>query len=285
MCVCEPTGLSSSPTTLYDRYSSPTANPTRRRLFVDNDNGSDSGTPVRVSQQPVVNTVPVQNVNPEAMSVTPVPGQTLVTVATATVTANNGQTVTIPVQGHKDVLTASIYLIKLSRDSSPVMRSSSTLPVPHPGSAPPTPTRLTGANSDTEEEERGDLIQFYNNIYIEQIKEFALKYTSNAMDSPPLSPYPFVRIGSPRRVQLSQNHPVYISPHKNEATLSPREKIFYYFSSSPSKLLFVRIHMRDRGGAAKVPFAFRSQRGDLGWELLEEENVKNNHLLLPTSWG
>lgn len=61
------------------------------------------------------------------------------------------------------------------------MRSSSTLPVPHPGSAPPTPTRLTGPNSDTEEEERGDLIQFYNNVYIEQIKEFALKYTSNAV--------------------------------------------------------------------------------------------------------
>ncbi|XP_028941482.1 retinoblastoma-like protein 2 isoform X3 [Antrostomus carolinensis] len=382
-------GLSSSPTTLYDRYSSPTANPTRRRLFVDNDNTSDNGTPVRVSQQPVVNTVPVQNMNPEAMSVTPVPGQTLVTVATATVTANNGQTVTIPVQGianenggitffpvqvnvgtqpqavsspiqplsaqtlagtlnpqqvyhlasvrlrdlcvkldisdelrkkiwtcfeyslmhcpeimmdrHLDqLLMCAVYvmakvtkedrsfqnimrcyrtqpqakshvyrsvLIKgrrcrrhsgssdssgqqnspterskernkaTSRDSSPVMRSSSTLPVPHPNSAPPTPTRLTGANSDTEEEERGDLIQFYNNIYIEQIKEFALKYTSNAADSPPLSPYPFVRIGSPRRIQLSQNHPVYISPHKNESALSPREKIFYYFSSSPSKRL------------------------------------------------
>lgn len=124
-----------------------------------------------------------------------------------------------------------------SRDSSPVMRSSSTLPVPHPSSAPPTPTRLTGANSDTEEEERGDLIQFYNNIYIEQIKEFALKYTSNATDSPPLSPYPFMRLGSPRRVQLSHKHPVYISPHKNESALSPREKIFYYFSSSPSKRL------------------------------------------------
>lgn len=124
-----------------------------------------------------------------------------------------------------------------SRDSSPVMRSSSTLPVPQPSSAPPTPTRLTGPNSDTEEEERGDLIQFYNNIYIEQIKDFALKYTSSATDSPPLSPYPFVRLGSPRRVQLSQHHPVYISPHRNEAALSPQEKIFYYFSSSPSKRL------------------------------------------------
>ncbi|XP_054245817.1 retinoblastoma-like protein 2 [Indicator indicator] len=430
-------GLSSSPTTLYDRYSSPTANPTRRRLFADNDSPSDSGTPGRVSQQPGVSTVPVQNMNPEAVSVTPVPGQTLVTVATATVTANNGQTVTIPVQGianenggitffpvqvnvgaqpqavsgpiqplsaqtlagtlntqmtgatlqlpgqltvqqispgeqrqmqqlttatstrprkmgslalffrkvyhlasvrlrdlcvkldiadelrkkiwtcfeyslvhcpeimmdrHLDqLLMCAIYVMakvtkedqsfqnimrcyrtqpqakshvyrsvlikgrrrrchsgssdsssqqssptdrskeinkeRTSRDSSPVMRSSSTLPVPHPNSAPPTPTRLTGPNSDTEEEERGDLIQFYNNIYIEQIKEFALKYTLNAADSPPLSPYPFVRISSPRRVQLSQKHPIYISPHKTESALSPREKIFYYFSSSPSKRL------------------------------------------------
>lgn len=57
------------------------------------------------------------------------------------------------------------------------MRSSSTLPVPQPSSAPPTPTRLTGANSDVEEEERGDLIQFYNNIYIKQIKTFAMKYS------------------------------------------------------------------------------------------------------------
>ncbi|XP_025892267.1 retinoblastoma-like protein 2 [Nothoprocta perdicaria] len=429
-------GLSSSPTTLYDRYSSPTANPTRRRLFVDNDSGSDSGAPLRVSQQPVVSTVPVQNMSSDTVSVTPVPGQTLVTVATATVTANNGQTVTIPVQGianenggitffpvqvnvgaqpqavpgsiqplsaqslagplnpqmtgatlqlpgqvtvqqlsgeprqtqplaaatsarprkmgslslffrkvyhlasvrlrdlcakldisdelrkkiwtcfefslvhcpelmmdrHLDqLLMCAVYVMakvtkedrsfqnimrcyrtqpqaksqvyrsvlikgrrrrrrsgssdggsqqnspadrgkeknkeRSSRDSSPVMRSSSTLPVPHPGSAPPTPTRLTGANSDTEEEERGDLIQFYNNVYIEHIKDFALKYTSNTSDSPPLSPYPFVRTGSPRRVQLSQHHPVYISPHKNESALSPREKIFYYFSSSPSKRL------------------------------------------------
>lgn len=64
-----------------------------------------------------------------------------------------------------------------SRDSSPVMRSSSTLPVPQPSSAPPTPTRLTGANSDVEEEERGDLIQFYNNVYTDRIKDFALKYS------------------------------------------------------------------------------------------------------------
>ncbi|XP_066875361.1 retinoblastoma-like protein 2 isoform X2 [Kogia breviceps] len=425
-----------SPTTLYDRYSSPTASSTRRRLFVENDSPTDGGTPGRIPPQPLVNAVPVQNVSGEAVSVTPVPGQTLVTMATATVTANNGQTVTIPVQGianenggitffpvqvnvggqaqavtgsiqplsaqalagslssqqvtgttlqvpgqvaiqqispggqqqkqglpltssnirprktsslslffrkvyhlagvrlrdlcakldisdelrkkiwtcfefsiiqcpelmmdrHLDqLLMCAIYVMakvtkedksfqnimrcyrtqpqarsqvyrsvlikgkrkrrnsgssdsrshqnsptelnkdRTSRDSSPVMRSSSTLPVPQPSSAPPTPTRLTGANSDVEEEERGDLIQFYNNIYIKKIKTFAMKYSqANAMDAPPLSPYPFVRTGSPRRIQLSQNHPVYISPHKNEAMLSPREKIFYYFSNSPSKRL------------------------------------------------
>lgn len=71
-----------------------------------------------------------------------------------------------------------------SRDSSPVMRSSSTLPVPQPSSAPPTPTRLTGANSDIEEEERGDLIQFYNNVYTDRIRDFALKYSpSNGVSS------------------------------------------------------------------------------------------------------
>ncbi|KAM6176799.1 retinoblastoma-like protein 2 isoform 5-T5 [Erethizon dorsatum] len=423
-----------SPTTLYDRYSSPTVSTTRRRLF-ENDSPSDGGTPGRVPPQPLVNAVPVQSVSGEAVSVTPVPGQTLVTMATATVTANNGQTVTIPVQGianenggitffpvqvnvggqaqavtgsiqplsaqalagslssqqvtgttlqvpgqvaiqqispggqqqkqgqaltssirpkmtsslslffrkvyhlagvrlrdlcakldisdelrkkiwtcfefsmiqcpelmmdrHLDqLLMCAIYVMakvtkedrsfqnimrcyrtqpqarsqvyrsvlikgkrkrrnsgssdsrshqnsptelnkdRTSRDSSPVMRSSSTLPVPQPSSAPPTPTRLTGANSDMEEEERGDLIQFYNNIYIKRIKTFALKYSqANVMDAPPLSPYPFVRTGSPRRIQLSQKHPVYISPHKNEAVLSPREKIFYYFSNSPSKRL------------------------------------------------
>lgn len=70
-----------------------------------------------------------------------------------------------------------------SRDSSPNMRSSSTLPVPQPSSAPPTPTRLAGANSDMEEEERGDLIQFYNNIYIRRVKAFALKYSTSSTES------------------------------------------------------------------------------------------------------
>uniref|UniRef100_W5MK11 Retinoblastoma-like protein 2 n=1 Tax=Lepisosteus oculatus TaxID=7918 RepID=W5MK11_LEPOC len=133
-----------------------------------------------------------------------------------------------------------------SRDSSPVpMRSSSTLPVPQASSAPPTPTRLSSAppgQEEEQEEERGDLILFYNNVYVKHIRDFALRYSPVSLaapgtEAPPLSPYPAVRTVSPRRVLLSQNHSIYLSPHKNTSPLSTRDKIFYYISSSPSKKL------------------------------------------------
>lgn len=78
-------GVSSSSTTLHERYSSPPTGAARRRLFVDTEMTSDPPAPTRVSQPSLVSTIPA--------------GQTVVTMATATVTANNGQTVTIPVQG------------------------------------------------------------------------------------------------------------------------------------------------------------------------------------------
>lgn len=55
-------------------------------------------------------------------------------------------------------------------------------------------------------------------------------------EAPPLCPYPSLRIGSPRRVLLSHNHAIYISPHKSPSPLPPRDKIFYYISSSPSNV-------------------------------------------------
>ncbi|XP_078400403.1 retinoblastoma-like protein 2 isoform X2 [Cetorhinus maximus] len=460
-----------SPTTLHDRYSSPTASNARRRLFVDSDNNPDSSSnSLRNSQQQTVNTVPVQNVTTETVSIAHVPGQTLVTMATATVTATNGQTVTIPVQGianenggitfipvqlsvtgqaqsvantiqpltaqtlasshqlagtavqiagqvpiqqspgqrqsqhqvatssrpkktgsvalffrkvyhlasvrlrdlcaklditddlrrkiwtcfehslvnctdlmvdrHLDqLLMCAVYIMskvtkedrsfqnimrsyrtqpqassniyrsvllkarrrrtsgssdssgrqgsptetnrdRTSRDSSPNMRSNSTLPVPQPSSAPPTPTRLAGANSDIEEEERGDLIQFYNNIYIRRVKAFALKYSSNTengSEAPSLSPFPSVRTGSPRRVLLSQHHSIYISPHKNGGSLSPREKMFYCFSKSPSKRL------RDINSMIKSGETPTKKRGlslDDGSDLPAKRVCQENHTAL-----
>ncbi|XP_026166676.1 retinoblastoma-like protein 2 isoform X1 [Mastacembelus armatus] len=138
-------------------------------------------------------------------------------------------------------------------DTSPVpIRCSSTLPTPQPGSAPSTPTATSNKNSSSSssstlgggEEERGDLIHFYNNIYIKQMRDFALKYSPNSpsagVESPHLCPYPTLRTGSPRRMLLSSKHSIYMSPHKSSSAptpTTPRDKIFYYICSSPPNRL------------------------------------------------
>ncbi|KAM3869888.1 retinoblastoma-like protein 2 [Diretmus argenteus] len=133
-------------------------------------------------------------------------------------------------------------------DNSPVpIRSSSTLPAPQPGSAPTTPTNTASKISTMPgggEEERGDLIHFYNQVYIKQMRHFALRYSpsspSAGMESPPLCPYPTLRTGSPRRVLLSSKHSIYISPHKTgtpPTPSTPRDKIYYYICSSPPNCL------------------------------------------------
>ncbi|XP_048205081.1 retinoblastoma-like protein 1 isoform X2 [Perognathus longimembris pacificus] len=90
-------------------------------------------------------------------------------------------------------------------------------------------------------EERGDLIKFYNTIFVGRVKSFALKYDlsnqEHMMDAPPLSPFPHIKQqpGSPRRI--SQQHSVYVSPHKNGSSLTPSSALLYRFSGSPSKSL------------------------------------------------
>uniref|UniRef100_A0A672PY43 Retinoblastoma-like protein 1 n=1 Tax=Sinocyclocheilus grahami TaxID=75366 RepID=A0A672PY43_SINGR len=94
--------------------------------------------------------------------------------------------------------------------------------------------------ADSESEERGDLIQFYNSVYVLKIKSFALKYAhstlDNKMEAPPLSPFPSVRAQplSPRRV--SQRHSIFVSPHKNSSSLTPSTAYTYKFTGSPSKV-------------------------------------------------
>uniref|UniRef100_A0AAQ6AJ26 Retinoblastoma-like protein 1 n=1 Tax=Amphiprion ocellaris TaxID=80972 RepID=A0AAQ6AJ26_AMPOC len=90
------------------------------------------------------------------------------------------------------------------------------------------------ANSNQSvEEERGDLIQFYNSVFVLKMKSFALRYA----DAPPLSPFPSVRAQplSPRRV--SQRHSLYVSPHKNSAGCLTPNSYTYRINSSPSKEL------------------------------------------------
>uniref|UniRef100_A0A8P4G9Y5 Retinoblastoma-like protein 1 n=1 Tax=Dicentrarchus labrax TaxID=13489 RepID=A0A8P4G9Y5_DICLA len=89
------------------------------------------------------------------------------------------------------------------------------------------------------EEERGDLIQFYNGVFVLKVKSFALRYAThdNRADAPPLSPFPSVRAQplSPRRI--SQRHSLYVSPHKNSAGCLTPNSYTYRINSSPSKEL------------------------------------------------
>lgn len=139
-----------------------------------------------------------------------------------------------------------------------IMRSTSTQPQTEglsnaatPGGAnklsslpPPTPSQMTGTSSSFETEERGDLIKFYNHVYVQKIKTFALKFRGTQEgDQPPLSPLPVVRHTpvSPRR-RISNNHSVFInslSPMQGNTPLSPRRPLPYYFNRSPAKDLRV----------------------------------------------
>ncbi|XP_070814956.1 retinoblastoma-like protein 1 [Chaetodon trifascialis] len=99
--------------------------------------------------------------------------------------------------------------------------------------------QVSGDANQSEEEERGDLIQFYNSVFVLKIKSFALRYANhdNRADAPPLSPFPSVRAQplSPRRV--SQRHSLYVSPHKNSAGCLTPNSFTYRINSSPSKEL------------------------------------------------
>uniref|UniRef100_A0A2K6FR99 Retinoblastoma-like protein 1 n=1 Tax=Propithecus coquereli TaxID=379532 RepID=A0A2K6FR99_PROCO len=102
-------------------------------------------------------------------------------------------------------------------------------------------TKTPDCSSGPVKEERGDLIKFYNTIYVGRVKSFALKYDlsnqDHVMDAPPLSPFPHIKQqpGSPRRI--SQQHSIYVSPHKNGSGLTPRSALLYKFNGSPSKSL------------------------------------------------
>lgn len=150
------------------------------------------------------------------------------------------------------------------------IRSSSTLPAPQPSSQPPTPTRIAGAaNSfqfDDRGEDRGDLIKFYNAIYVGRIKNYALKFSSQNLkdgaEKLTLSPLPVVQshCSSPRKI--STNHSLYISPHKGRSRfVTPKTGMLYCFNKSPARDLHAincMIQTKDNGlnsVAKRLPLA------------------------------
>lgn len=168
---------------------------------------------------------------------------------------------------------------------SPILiRSSSTLPAPQ-ASSNNTPSSSSSSSGPItgDDAERGDLIHFYNNVYIKQMRPFALRYSPSPAsaavsgrqsfccqgcerawimdlllfqgDSPPLVPYPSLRTGSPRRMLLSSKHSIYISPHQSSPAASPsspRDKMCYYICSSPPHVRRLIPHLSSHGSTVSL---------------------------------
>ncbi|XP_075880767.1 retinoblastoma-like protein 1 [Nelusetta ayraudi] len=116
------------------------------------------------------------------------------------------------------------------------------------------------------DEQRGDLIQFYNSVFVLKVKGFALRYSAgdnHRAEAPPLSPFPSVRAQplSPRRV--SQRHSLYVSPHKSSAggLNNLNNPVTYRINSSPSKEL-ADINRMIRQGCVSRKRAF-TMEGDV----------------------
>ncbi|XP_022598977.1 retinoblastoma-like protein 2 [Seriola dumerili] len=102
----------------------------------------------------------------------------------------------------------------------------------------PTPNTPSTHYPGPSEEQRGNLIYFYNQVYTTKMQHFAKQFAPTSKgDTPPLSPYPQPMKASPNRHQLCRSPSIYLSPF-NPETLSPRTTgLCYYFNSSPPERL------------------------------------------------
>lgn len=121
-----------------------------------------------------------------------------------------------------------------------VLLSSPLQPTPNNNSS----NKNHGKNSESNggKEERGDLIRFYNTVYVMKVQQFVMRFSSRGSqqnENLTLSPLPLGKSTpiSPRR-RISEKHSVYIRPlMTSEANVppSPVRCLAYCFSRSPAK--------------------------------------------------
>jgi hypothetical protein len=91
-----------------------------------------------------------------------------------------------------------------------------------------------------ENEERGDLIKFYNDIFIPKMQEHARRFAPRSQDQEavPLSPLPQTKMIpiSPCR-KMSNNHSIFLRPLRGPKTPSPMKNLKYNFARSPTAAL------------------------------------------------
>lgn len=100
--------------------------------------------------------------------------------------------------------------------------------------------------------ERGDLIQFYNQVYVPQVRNIMVRFATQPESSLNLSPLPRMNTNpiSPKR-RVSQQHKVYVMPFDaNSLSASPGRQLSYNFHRSPAKDLQTINNMINRQRAA-----------------------------------
>ncbi|GAA6233456.1 retinoblastoma-like protein 2 isoform X1 [Lates japonicus] len=98
------------------------------------------------------------------------------------------------------------------------------------------------------QEQRGNLIYFYNQVYTTKMQHFAKQFAlTSGGDTPPLSPYPRQWKASPLRHQLSSSPSIFISPYNPETHSPPTTGLCYFFNSSPPERLREINNMIRRG--------------------------------------
>jgi len=182
----------------------------------------------------------------------------------------------------------SVLLRPRSGPSAPEQSAHAPQDFSNPPQPHPTPGKLAGMSTISDGEERGDLIKFYNTVFMEKIQEFALKFSAKKRvgELPPLSPLPQLRANpaSPCR-QVSQAHSLFIRPLNrgplnlgSQSHKSPHKPLSYSFSRSPAKDL-AAINEMMRGESS------RRQEGGLGkrrLQLVDHEEVQPKKVLIST---
>jgi len=101
---------------------------------------------------------------------------------------------------------------------------------------PPTPTNMAGTSQNFNGEERGDLIKFYNTMYVPQVKEFANKFGSARGSVMNLSLSPLPKGKAPANFTSSIMTRT-LDPKAISA--SPAPQLSYCFSRSPAKVKYI----------------------------------------------
>ncbi|KAG8001383.1 Retinoblastoma-like protein 2 [Nibea albiflora] len=133
------------------------------------------------------------------------------------------------------------------------------------------------------QEERGNLIYFYNQVYTTKMEDFAKKFAPTpGGETPPSSPYPRQCKGSSRRRRLSSGHSVFISPYSTENTPRHTSGLCYYFNSSPPERLR-EINIMIKTGRSPIRRSLASLDGD-DEEGEDGPSAKRLHLDDQSAW-